>query len=954
MKLLFELLFFCIGIPVCAQIAPTVSGEPSVINFTAEDYKASTQNWSIAQIPNYGGIAFANSSGVLFYNGFRWNLQPMPGNPIIRSISAAHDGKVYVGAYGRAGYWDYSKGEGMAKYVTLDTLIFRKGITKEEIWKIIPTDEFVLFQTFNNVFLYYPDHTVQQITTPKHFIFAHKVNNRIFIPVPESGVYELRDRRLTAVESSPQLSHLRIRCMLPYKGSGMLLADEKQGVWVQPETGAVSKLGGTGGSWLASHSISFGLRLKNGTYLFGSSDGGAIIIDEMGMMIDRFNNNTGLQSNTILEGMQDRDGNIWLVGDKGIDLVVMNSPFRLYSTPTKFMDAVVWKDNIYFATNHGLFFQNYLQWKAGKSSQLTPVAEIKEFVWNTSLFDNQLLVGSASGTFRIKENGSVKRISSVSGGWAIQRWKQDSNYLIQGNYLGLALFKKNAMGEWEFFKQVQGDIHPVKEIAQDNNGNIYFKHAYEGIYRCRLSSNLNIEKTESPENLSLYGVTPKNSLFEYNGNVYITSDHGVLKWENGEKIIKPAPEMEKRLGENNKSKKIISGARNEYWILSRNRNNRFDYLINGEKGQFNSYHTFYIHNFNLNHDYEKIKLLDNGHYLFFGGNVLALFSKQSSFNENYLSYKPYFSQLLFRKDNEWIEKELNNNTTITVPHKVNYFLLRYTFPVFDRDVSYRYKLEGNGVQDNWSDWISAGEREFLNMSPGTYQFTVQTDLVPATISITIIILPPWYWSLWAKVIYLILFCLGMYLFLRWYAARLRVKHQQVLRKMTETLEKEREAIEREQERLKKEQLEMNLNAKVREAADSAMILIKKNEFLQKMRKDLIKMKESNDKNIAMSQSDRLIRMIDDNIKDEHEEWMLFESNFKQVHEQFYKKMLERYPTLTASDLKFAAYIKMNLTSKEIAPLLNITVKSLELKRHRLRKKMDLLPDQNLTEELMRF
>jgi FixJ family two-component response regulator len=95
-------------------------------------------------------------------------------------------------------------------------------------------------------------------------------------------------------------------------------------------------------------------------------------------------------------------------------------------------------------------------------------------------------------------------------------------------------------------------------------------------------------------------------------------------------------------------------------------------------------------------------------------------------------------------------------------------------------------------------------------------------------------------------------------------------------------------------------------------------------------------------------------MIDENIKDDDDERLLFESNFNQVHEQFYKKMLESYPTLTASDLKFAAYIKMNLTSKEIAPLLNITVKSLELKRHRLRKKMNLSPDENLTEELMKF
>ncbi|HEY4063530.1 MAG TPA: hypothetical protein VGM30_16600 [Puia sp.] len=878
----------------------------------------------------------------------------MPGNPIIRSVATAPDGKVYAGAYGKAGYWDFSKGEGMVRYVSLDTLIFKKGIAKEEIWKIIPTEEYVLFQTFNNIFLFYPDGSLQRIKPPNHFIFAHQVYNRLFIPVPGSGLYEIRNRQLTAIDSSPGISALRIRCMLPYRGNSLLLVAEKQGVWIDSHSGSLKRLGGNGGDWLAAHSISFGLQLKNGNYLFGSSDGGMIIINDSGEMLSHLDYTTGLQSNTIVEGMEDRDGNIWLVGEKGIDLVVMNSPFRLYTTQTKFMDAVVWKSNIYFATNYGLVYQNYTDWKNGNSSHFKVVPELREFIWSTSVFDDQLIVGSASGTFLVKENGSVKRISSMSGGWTLQRLKTDSNYLIQGNYRGLTLFKKDAGGEWSFFKQLEDEIHPIKELAQDNEGDIYFKHAYEGLYRCRLSSDLGIGKIEIAENSPPYTITPKNSIFEYNGKVYITSDSGVLKWDAGKKDIELAPEIEKQLGGSRKSKKIIPGDHNEYWILRRNRSDRFDYFVEDNNGEVKSHQQFFIHNFNLNYDYEKIKLLDKDEYLFFGGNVLALFSLQNLFKENYLNYKPYFSQLLFRDEDKWKEEVIGSDSTITVPNRFSSFLLRYTFPVFDRDVRYRYKLGGNGIQDNWSDWVSAGEREFLNMSPGVYLFSVQTDLVPHTISITIIVLPPWYWSSWAKFIYLVLFCLGIFFLLRWYTVRLKARQQREMQKMTEKVKRQQEAIEREQENLKKEQLEMNLNAKAREAADSAMTLIKKNEFLQKIRRDLIKFKDKNDKGLVINQSDRLIKMIDNNIKDEQEEWMLFESNFNQVHEQFYKNMLEKYPGLTANDLKFAAYLKMNLSSKEIAPLLNITVKSLELKRHRLRKKMNMSVDQNLNEVLMKF
>lgn len=937
-----------------AQTIPASPGQPSIINFTAENYNASTQNWCVAQQPGFGSLVVANSSGVLFYNGSRWNLRPMPGSPIVRSVAAAPDGKVYAGAYGKAGYWDFSGGEGMARYVPLDTLIFKKGMLKEEIWKIIPTEEFVLFQTFNNVFLLYPDGSVQLIRPPHHFIFAHQVYGRIFIPVPGSGLYEIRNRQLVAVDSSPALSALRIRCMLPYRGNGMLLVAEKQGVWIRNPTGALERLGGNGGAWLAAHSISYGHALKNGNYLFGSSDGGAIVISDGGELLEHFDNSTGLQSNTNLEGMEDRDNNIWLVGEKGIDLVVMNSPFRLYTTHTKFMDAVVWRDNIYFATNFGLLFENFADWKNGRSQAFKPVPELKEFIWSVSVFDDQLIVGSASGTFLVKENGSVRRISSVSGGWTLQRLRTDPHYLIQGNYLGLTLFKKDDQGEWSFFKQIEKDIHPIKELAQDDKGVIYLKHAYEGLYRCRLGAGGDMEKMEMAANLAGSTVTPKNSLFEYDGKVYITSDNGILKWEEGKKEIEPAPEIEKQLGENRKSKKIIPGDRNEYWIVRRSRNDRFDYLVKSDSVGIKSLQHFFIHNFNLNYDYEKIKLLDKGQYLFFGGNVLALFSMQNPFRENYLSYKPYFSQVLFRDGDKWNEQGVGIDSTVTVPNKTNYFLLRYAFPVFDRDVRYRYKLEGNGLTANWSDWVSAGEREFLNMSPGAYTFTVQTDLVPNTLFTRIIVLPPWYWSTWARVLYGVLFGLGLFLLLRWNAARVRARQQRELQAMTEEVKRQQEAIEREQAILKKEQLELTLNAKAREGADSAMTLIKKNEFLQKIRRDLVKIKEGNDKNGIGGHSDRLIKMIDKNIKDEEDEWNLFESNFNQVHEQFYKKLLEAYPGLTPNDLKFAAYLKMNLSSKEIAPLLNITVKSLELKRHRLRRKMNLAAVENLNEVLMKF
>ena len=85
---------------------------------------------------------------------------------------------------------------------------------------------------------------------------------------------------------------------------------------------------------------------------------------------------------------------------------------------------------------------------------------------------------------------------------------------------------------------------------------------------------------------------------------------------------------------------------------------------------------------------------------------------------------------------------------------------------------------------------------------------------------------------------------------------------------------------------------------------------------------------------------KVIRQINKEIEDK-DQWALFERNFNQVHEEFFKKLAQINNKLTPKDLKLCAYIKMNLSNKEIAPLMNITVRGVETHRFRLKKKLDL-------------
>ena len=188
---------------------------------------------------------------------------------------------------------------------------------------------------------------------------------------------------------------------------------------------------------------------------------------------------------------------------------------------------------------------------------------------------------------------------------------------------------------------------------------------------------------------------------------------------------------------------------------------------------------------------------------------------------------------------------------------------------------------------------------------------------------------------------------------QWHLRRVAAQQQQVREKMEEKLRYQEEHSQREIVMLQKEQLEQGLIQKSEELANSTMLLIRKNELLIQLKSELNRINAQPGHRLPTDGFQRIGSLIDTNISTE-QDWKLFEANFNKVHEQFLKHLVEHYPDLSQGDLKLAAYLRMNLSTKEIAQLLNITHRSVELKRYRLRRKLDLDGDVNLSEFMIKY
>ena len=136
-----------------------------------------------------------------------------------------------------------------------------------------------------------------------------------------------------------------------------------------------------------------------------------------------------------------------------------------------------------------------------------------------------------------------------------------------------------------------------------------------------------------------------------------------------------------------------------------------------------------------------------------------------------------------------------------------------------------------------------------------------------------------------------------------------------------------------------------------ELANTTMYLVQKNKFLNKIKSqihDLIGELSGESNKHELRQ---IVHRIDRDTKSK-QHWKVFDKSFDEVHEDFLARLKERHPDLTPKDLRLCSYLRMNISTKEIAPLMNISVRGVEISRYRLRKKLDLDQNTNLTEYIL--
>lgn len=904
---------------------------------------------------------FGNAEGLLVFDGKYWQQYQMPNRQIVRSVATGLNGRIYTGSFGEFGYWSHKNKK--LTYTSLVKLIPKPYQLTDEIWKIYVIGKRVIFQSFSTIYIY-ENRKVTVVKAPNAFLFLHQAGGRLFAEVLGKGLFELQNNKWVPLPGGEALGNTGILSILPYKNNTFIIGTGKNGLFIY-DGKTFSPLTGAASSFLQTFQLNNGTKVLNKYYAYGTILNGLIIIDENGNIVQRINKSSGLQNNTVLSLYADDEQNLWAGLDNGIDRIELNSPLYFYFDKTGQFGTVysssIVGNKIYLGTNQGLFASDWLPANGNffRSFDFRLIPNSQGQVWDLSQIDQQLICGHNDGTFNITGT-QMEKISSISGGWTIKKLKSNPNFLIQGTYTGLVIYSKDASGKWKFSHKVAGFGEPSRHVEQDAKGDIWVSHAYKGLYKLTLSTDL-----KQAANIKYYDTKnglPGNfniNIFNLENQIVFSSDAGFLLYDEISNRFSKYDALNKQLGTFKTANKIIQAGAKRYWFINHGKMSLVHFKEPGKTEIDSS--RFSILDGRMVQYYENISKISDQIYLISVDDGFVIYNtSQVEGGKN----TPKLPPVLIRKVEDitdtyfTLTENGSNGEQMEIPYSRSNIRISFSMPYYRQSkIKFQYFLEGYAKQ--WSDWDFSTQKDFMNLKSGTYTFKVRAKVNEETVgpitTYKFTILAPWYGSTWAILIYALAGIVALIAGKRIYEAKLNRDQQAIARKLQaekeEFLRKEAEATEKQIIKIQTDKLQTELASKNRELANSAMSLVYKNELLQKISEEMKKLKDENGKKLSEDQLRKIQKVIDDGMNDERD-WNLFESSFNEAHESFFKKLKTNHPDLVPNDLKLCAYLHMNMSSKEMASLLNISLRGVEIRRYRLRKKLDVPHDKNLTEFLM--
>lgn len=942
------------------------ANQPLVRNFTRDNYKSGTQNWAIGQDKS-NSMYFANNFGLLEFDGKNWTTFPIKNGTNVRSLLCAKDNRIYAATFNEFGYYQQLK-NGQMEYHSLVNKLDKSQVRSNELYKIHQGDRSVYFQAEKSIFEY-KDDTIRSYPFKSKIDASAYVYNVLFLASAQKGIFMLNGNLFVSISGSELLLNKKVCSILPYKDNKVLFVTSLDGVYVYDGVSIVPFYTGID-EFLKANQVF--CATTNATQLvFGTVQRGIAVLNILDGSIIYVNTYTGLQNNTVLSVAFDNKQNLWLGLDKGIDYVILNSPImNMFGTNNLYgagYTSYLKNNVIYLGTNQGLYKAAYPLPNSPFPIQLQLIKGMEGQVWSLSEIDNTLFCGNDQGAFIIYPD-RVQRIPQLQGTWSLKPLLHHPDMILGCSYQGLFIMKKTGK-DWKFAHFIKGKFAESSPMFEEgSDGTIWFSHWQKGMFRLHFNTLMDsITRVDLYDTKRGFPSNRNNTVFKIGNENVFSSERGFYTYNMKTDRMDPYNKWNKMFSSTPSYIRLHEGKNGDVWCVS----GRFVGLakkLNNNSYQMDSI-TYHILQPKIITGFEHFNFIDDSNLILSTEDGFSwINSKNTTTTKN--TFKVFMHNVLVTNNTEASPrstKRKNNIDIDTYSHKQNSLRFEFVAPEFRNEglVQYSYMLEN--YDEKWSSYSYDNIKEYTQLPKGDYVFKVRARNVleskEAECSYAFVVLPAWYESMIAYIIYSLLFLMLIFRIITWinHKSKKGAREMEILKeKELNEQKQEFEAVTTEKKKeikeLKNQQLQYELRHKSQELASSTMNLIRKNEMLLDIMGNLSKvsidLNSNQDTKLVISRINKMERNIKQNIENDNN-WKRFEENFDLVYENYLKKLGETYPDLSVSDKKLCAYLKMDLSSKDIAPLLNMSIRSVEMNRYRLRKKMGLDRDVNLGEFLQK-
>lgn len=943
------------------------ANHPLVRNFQRDTYKAGTQNWAIVQDES-NSMYFANNNGLLKFDGKNWATFPIKNGTNVRSLVHTKDGRFYASTFNDFGY--YQKNEnGQLEYFSLVTKFGIKKLESNELYNIQAGNNKQLYFQGNKAVYQYDGKAITRYPFYSKIDASAFIHNILFVTSEKSGVFMLNGNLFVRLPGSELLINKKVCSIIALDGDKILLITNFSGVYeyngntILPYNTGIDE-------FLKQNQIFCAARNAN-QLVFGTVQRGIAVLNLTDRSVTYVNTFSGLQNNTVLCVAFDNKNNLWLGLDKGLDYVILSSPIQnIFGTNNLYgagYTSLLKNNTLYLGTNQGLYATPFPLPNTPSSIQPRLVKGLEGQIWCLIEIDGTIFCGDDQGAFTINE-GRIQRIEGLPGTWNFKPLRLHPGLILGCSYQGLFILKKDGQ-RWIFSHFIKGKFTESSPMfEEDADGTVWFSHWQKGMFRLHFN-----QKMDSVSRVELYTKgfpsNQSNTVFRVNNKLIFSSERGFYIFNRNKNRIDPYTAWNQLFKSAPNYLRLHECPNGDVWFVS----GRFIGLA--KKNANNTFSmdslTYRILQPKIITGFEHFNFIDNNRLILSTEDGFSwIDNRKGSSNKN--TFMVFLNNIIVTNhvSSSTIGFKPSENKSIITKFTHNQNSIRFEFiaPEFRNEglVQYSYMLEN--FDENWSEFSSINLKEYTQLPKGHYTFKIKARNVleskEAICSYSFYILPAWYESQLAIIIYCIFFILlltGIVIFVNNKSnkgAKEMEKRKEIeLNEQKNHFEAERTEKKREIKELKNQQLQYELRHKSQELASSTMNLIRKNEILLEIMDHITKVtddiKNNNEANSVLQRLGKMERNIKQNIEQD-KNWKRFEENFDLVYENFLRRLGECYPELNVCDKRICAYLKMDLSSKDIAPLLNMSIRSVETNRYRLRKKLNLDRDMNLGVFLQKF